>query len=219
MDYNSGPSGYGDDSYHRYLQDEQLPASDYVVENVDDRRNGGASAVDTGGMQMTQSSDHLHSSSSMSSPGKLFVGGVSWETTEETFAKYFEKFGEVVDSVIMRDRMTGKPRGFGFVTFAYSDVEENVLEEEHVIDDCKFLEDTGIVTSNRYQKLGKSLCGGLPPFLEEVVIAILGDQVSEVLWSLDGVSSRVFSYILLGVAFGYVPSTLKLLGPPCGDLW
>ncbi|KAF2601748.1 hypothetical protein F2Q70_00025454 [Brassica cretica] len=29
----------------------------------------------------------------------------------------------------------------------------------------------------------------------------------------------VFSYVLLGVAFGYVPSTLKLLGPPCGDLW
>ncbi|KAG2311675.1 hypothetical protein Bca52824_023232 [Brassica carinata] len=164
------PSGYGDDSYHRHLQDEQLPPSDYVVENVDDRRNGGASAVDTGGMQMTQSSDHRHSSSSMSSPGKLFVGRVSWETTEETFAKYFEKFGKVVDSVIMRDRMTGKPRGFGFVTFAYSDVEENVLEEEHVIDDCKFLEDTGIVTSNRYQKLGKSLCGGLPPFLEEVLL-------------------------------------------------
>ncbi|KAL0733731.1 hypothetical protein Bca4012_009941 [Brassica carinata] len=74
MDYNSGPSGYGDDSYHRHLQNEQLPPSDYVVETVDDRRNGGASAVDTGGMQMTQSSDHRHSSSSMSSPGKLFVG-------------------------------------------------------------------------------------------------------------------------------------------------
>lgn len=68
MDYNSG-RGYGDDSYHRHLQEEQLPPSDYVVETVDDRSNGGAAAVDTGGMQMKQSNDHRHSSSSMCSPG------------------------------------------------------------------------------------------------------------------------------------------------------
>lgn len=55
----------------------------------------------------------------------------------ETFANYFGKFGEVVDSVIMTDRMTGKPRGFGFVTFADSAVAEKVLEEEHVIDGRK----------------------------------------------------------------------------------
>jgi heterogeneous nuclear ribonucleoprotein A1/A3 len=106
------------------------------VETFDDRRNGGA-AVDTGGIQMKHSVDHRHSSSSMSSPGKLFVGGVSWETTAETFANYFGKFGEVVDSVIMTDRITGNPRGFGFVTFADSAVAEKVLEEDHVIDDRK----------------------------------------------------------------------------------
>lgn len=55
----------------------------------------------------------------------------------EKFADYFGKFGEVVDSVIMRDRMTGKPRGFGFVTFADSAVAGKVLEENHVIDDRK----------------------------------------------------------------------------------
>ncbi|CAN7098745.1 unnamed protein product [Brassica rapa subsp. narinosa] len=175
MDYNSG-RGYGDDSYHRHLQEEQLPPSDYVVETVDDRSNGGASAVDTGGMQMKQSSDHRHSSSSsMCSPGKLFVGGVSWETTEENFGKYFEKFGEVVDSVIMRDRMTGKPRGFGFVTFADSAVAEKVLEEEeHVIDDRKVVDlkrtvprgdrDTDIKPVSKTRKI---FVGGLPPFLEE----------------------------------------------------
>lgn len=55
----------------------------------------------------------------------------------ETFANYFGKFGEVVDSVIMTDRITGNPRGFGFVTFADSAVAEKVLEEDHVIDDRK----------------------------------------------------------------------------------
>lgn len=37
----------------------------------------------------------------------------------------------------MTDRITGNPRGFGFVTFADSAVAEKVLEEEHVIDDRK----------------------------------------------------------------------------------
>ncbi|CDY48318.1 BnaC05g13720D [Brassica napus] len=173
MDYNSG-RGYGDDSYHRHLQEEQLPPSDYVVETVDDRSNGGAAAVDTGGMQMKPSSVHRHSSSSMCSPGKLFVGGVSWETTEENFGKYFEKFGEVVDSVIMRDRMTGKPRGFGFVTFADSAVAEKVLEEEeHVIDDRKVDLKRTVPRGDRdtdtkaVSKTRKIFVGGLPPFLEE----------------------------------------------------
>lgn len=60
----------------------------------------------------------------------------------ETFAKYFGKFGEVVDSVIMMDRMTGNPRGFGFVTFADPAVAEKVFEEEHIIDDRKVDIDT-----------------------------------------------------------------------------
>lgn len=52
-----------------------------------------------------------------------------------------------MDSVIMRDRMTGKPRGFGFVTFADSAVAEKVLEEEeHVIDDRKVVQVSHFLT-------------------------------------------------------------------------
>jgi len=49
---------------------------------------------------------------------KLFIGGVSWETTDVAFSNFFSRFGEVKDAVIMRDSMTGRSRGFGFVTFA-----------------------------------------------------------------------------------------------------
>ncbi|XP_010498136.1 PREDICTED: heterogeneous nuclear ribonucleoprotein 1-like [Camelina sativa] len=170
MDYNSD-RGY-DDSYHRHLHKEQLPPSDYEVETFVDRSNGGA-AVDTGGVQMKHAVENRHSSSSMSSPGKLFVGGVSWETTEETFVNYFGKFGEVVDSVFMTDRMTGNPRGFGFVTFADSAVAEKVLEEEHVLDDRKVELKRTVPRGDRdtdikaVSKTRKIFVGGLPPLLEE----------------------------------------------------
>ena len=50
-------------------------------------------------------------------PGKIFVGGLSWDTNKEGLVKYFEDFGEVSDGVIMVDSVTKMPRGFGFITF------------------------------------------------------------------------------------------------------
>jgi len=48
---------------------------------------------------------------------KIFVGGLSWQTTEETLRYHFEQYGEVVSVEVMRDRDTGNPRGFAFVVF------------------------------------------------------------------------------------------------------
>jgi len=49
---------------------------------------------------------------------KLFVGGVSWNTTEDGLRQAFETFGELTEVKIITDRETGRSRGFGFVTFA-----------------------------------------------------------------------------------------------------
>jgi hypothetical protein len=49
-------------------------------------------------------------------PIRLFVGGLSWNTTEQDLRAAFAKFGVVSDAVVMSDRDTGKSRGFGFVT-------------------------------------------------------------------------------------------------------
>ena len=46
------------------------------------------------------------------------VGNLSWNTTDDTLRQTFSEFGEVTDSIIMRDRETGRARGFGFVTFS-----------------------------------------------------------------------------------------------------
>ncbi|KAI3466510.1 hypothetical protein Pfo_023173 [Paulownia fortunei] len=67
-------------------------------------------------------------------PGKLFIGGISWDTSEELLREYFQTFGEVVEAVIMKDRTTGRARGFGFIVFANASVAEKVVRERHIID-------------------------------------------------------------------------------------
>lgn len=66
--------------------------------------------------------------------GKLFIGGISWETTEERLKEYFENYGDVLQTVVMRDKTTGRPRGFGFVVFADPSILDRVLQDSHTID-------------------------------------------------------------------------------------
>ncbi|XP_044143527.1 heterogeneous nuclear ribonucleoprotein A1 [Bufo gargarizans] len=53
---------------------------------------------------------------------KLFIGGLSFETTDDSLRNHFEQWGALTDCVVMRDPGTKRSRGFGFVT--YSSVEE-----------------------------------------------------------------------------------------------
>ncbi|CAN1242561.1 Heterogeneous nuclear ribonucleoprotein 27C, partial [Linum perenne] len=64
---------------------------------------------------------------------KIFIGGLSKITSYETFNEHFGKYGEITDSVIMKDRYTGQPRGFGFITYADPSVVDKVMEDLHII--------------------------------------------------------------------------------------
>ncbi|KAG2325919.1 hypothetical protein Bca4012_040391 [Brassica carinata] len=48
---------------------------------------------------------------------KLFVGGLSWGTDDQSLRDAFSNFGEVIDAKVIVDRETGRSRGFGFVNF------------------------------------------------------------------------------------------------------
>jgi cold-inducible RNA-binding protein len=48
---------------------------------------------------------------------KLFVGGLSWDTSDQGLREAFAAHGEVSDAKVITDRETGRSRGFGFVTF------------------------------------------------------------------------------------------------------
>ena len=52
---------------------------------------------------------------------KLFVGGLSWGTTDDGLRAAFEQFGTINDAKVITDRDTGRSRGFGFVTFEDAD--------------------------------------------------------------------------------------------------
>lgn len=59
---------------------------------------------------------------------KLFVGGISWETTEDLLREHFGRYGTVVGSVIAKDKYTGSPRGFAFVSFSDASAVDNALK-------------------------------------------------------------------------------------------
>ncbi|XP_006659294.1 heterogeneous nuclear ribonucleoprotein 1 [Oryza brachyantha] len=104
------------------------------------------------------------------SPAKIFIGGLPKDTTMGTFKEYFGKYGEIVDAVIMKDRFTQKPRGFGFITFADPAVVDRVIEDNHVINgkevEIKRTIPKGAAPLKDF-KTKKIFVGGLPSALKE----------------------------------------------------
>jgi RNA recognition motif-containing protein len=70
----------------------------------------------------------------MASSAKVFVGGLSWETTGERLRSYFENYGVVREAFVSYNRANGRPRGFGFVVFEAPDVADKVVSTKHTID-------------------------------------------------------------------------------------
>jgi len=59
---------------------------------------------------------------------KIFVGGVSQDTTTEEVKGYFSHFGRVEEAVMLMDQQTKRHRGFGFITFENEDIVDSVCE-------------------------------------------------------------------------------------------
>ncbi len=60
-------------------------------------------------------------------PGKMFIGGLSWQTTPESIREYFSMFGELTEVMVMKDPATRRSRGFGFITFSDPSAVDKVL--------------------------------------------------------------------------------------------
>lgn len=66
---------------------------------------------------------------------KLFLGGLSYSTTEESLRSFFEKYGQVVEAAVITDRSTGKSKGFGFVTMATDEQAEAACRDKSPVID------------------------------------------------------------------------------------
>ncbi|KAM9331531.1 cold-inducible RNA-binding protein-like isoform 2-T2 [Gastrophryne carolinensis] len=64
----------------------------------------------------------------MSDDAKLFVGGLSYDTCEETLENTFGKYGPIACVTVVKDRETCKSRGFGFVTFDNPEDAKDAME-------------------------------------------------------------------------------------------
>ena len=60
---------------------------------------------------------------------KLFIGNLPWSLTSDALKELFAPFGEVVEAIIITDRMTGRSKGFGFVTFANKEGADKAVAE------------------------------------------------------------------------------------------
>ncbi|XP_071059882.1 heterogeneous nuclear ribonucleoprotein A1-like isoform X2 [Pseudochaenichthys georgianus] len=66
---------------------------------------------------------------------KLFIGGLSFETTDESLRAHFEQWGSLTDCVVMRDPNSKRSRGFGFVTYSSVDeVDAAMTARPHKVD-------------------------------------------------------------------------------------
>jgi RNA recognition motif-containing protein len=64
---------------------------------------------------------------------KVYVGNLSWNTTDDSLRSAFERNNQVnpltvTDSIVMRDRDTGRSRGFGFVTFGSPEEAQSAID-------------------------------------------------------------------------------------------
>lgn len=62
---------------------------------------------------------------------KLVVLGIPWDVDTDGLKEYMSKFGDLEDCIVMKERSSGRSRGFGYVTFATVEDAKNALSSEH----------------------------------------------------------------------------------------
>ncbi|KAJ9578818.1 hypothetical protein L9F63_004968 [Diploptera punctata] len=133
---------------------------DQQYDQQDDQMNGEGGNENGGG-------DAPADSGSAEAPGrdderKLFVGGLSWETTDKELREHFHTYGEIESINVKTDPNTGRSRGFAFIVFSQADSIDKVLSAgDHIINNKK------VDPKKAKARHGKIFVGGLVPELSD----------------------------------------------------
>ncbi|XP_073469724.1 heterogeneous nuclear ribonucleoprotein A1 isoform X2 [Aquarana catesbeiana] len=104
---------------------------------------------------------------------KLFIGGLSFETTDESLRNHFEQWGALTDCVVMRDPGSKRSRGFGFVTYANTEEVDAAMNARPHRVDGRMVEPKRAVSREDSQRPGahltvkKIFVGGIKEDTEE----------------------------------------------------
>ncbi|VAI84308.1 unnamed protein product [Triticum turgidum subsp. durum] len=60
---------------------------------------------------------------------KVFVGGLAWETPSEGLRQHFEQYGDILEAVVITDRLTSRSKGYGFVTFREAEAARRAVQD------------------------------------------------------------------------------------------
>ncbi|MCA9385969.1 RNA-binding protein [Candidatus Dojkabacteria bacterium] len=58
----------------------------------------------------------------------MFVGNLSWDTTNDSLRDFFAQIGDVEDAVVIMDKFKNRSKGFGFVTMANAEDAAKAME-------------------------------------------------------------------------------------------
>jgi len=83
--------------------------------------------------ERTGSGRVIYETSNMSN-SKLYVGNMSFKTSEDELRQHFGQFGSVTDVYVAMDKMTGRPRGFAFVTMGTPEEAKVAAEKSNGVD-------------------------------------------------------------------------------------
>ncbi|KAM3831986.1 heterogeneous nuclear ribonucleoprotein D-like isoform 3-T3 [Vipera latastei] len=150
-----------------FLSPRPVPAMEENTDYGSSNNNNNTSAGGGGGQEEFAEGSKINASKNQQDDGKMFIGGLSWDTSKKDLTEYLSRFGEVVDCTIKTDPVTGRSRGFGFVLFKDAASVEKVLElKEHKLDG-KLID----------PKRAKALKGKEPP--KKVFVGGLSPDTSE----------------------------------------